>query len=185
MPWADGAVQRVFQLGPAPVDWAAAEKALARVPVKEAKGIIALAKAELALKGPAVMSAEKLSMPAYAASRSLAVEVWLALAVNRAGVVAPATRRALGVVLSSSTTEPWRGGGDRNAFSVVARALVAAAGDAAAMAALLEAEVREVVSLLNEEDFARAAKPSRTGYDGAVVRLRVKLLWLPHVRMGR
>jgi hypothetical protein len=56
VPWADGAVQRVFQLGPAPVDWASAEKALARVPAKDAKGIIALAKAELALKGAASMT---------------------------------------------------------------------------------------------------------------------------------
>jgi hypothetical protein len=108
-------------------------------------------------------------MPAYAASRSLAVEAWLALAVSRAGVTSPGTRRAVGVVLSSSTTDGWRGT-DRNAFSVVARALTAAKGDAAAMAALLEAEVREVVSLLDEDDFARAAKPSRTGYDGGVVR---------------
>ncbi len=111
-------------------------------------------------------------MPAYAASRSLAVEVWLALAVSRAGVTAPATRRAVGVVLSSTSTDPWHAGGDRNAFSVLARALAAAGGDAPAMAKLLEAEVREVASLLSDDDFARAAKPARTGYDGAVVRAR-------------
>lgn len=110
-------------------------------------------------------------MPAYAASRSLAVEVWLALAVSRAGLTSPATRRAVGVVLSSAMTEAWHGGGDRNAFSVVGRAAAGAGADAPAMLKLLEAEVREVAGLLNDEDFARAAKPSKTGYDAGVVRV--------------
>ncbi len=57
VPWADNAVQRVFQLGTAPVDWAAAEKALSRVQPRDAKGIVALAKAELELKGVAAMQA--------------------------------------------------------------------------------------------------------------------------------
>ena len=51
VPWADGAVQRVFQLGAGQVDWAAADKALSRVPPRDAKGIVALARAELAIKG--------------------------------------------------------------------------------------------------------------------------------------
>lgn len=176
VPWASNDVQKVFQMSSnSGVDWNTAAKVLSRADAKSAKGLVALTQTELELKGTVPLEAEKLSMAAFATSRSLAVETWVSLATTRAGVTDPAVRRAVGVVFSSAAIEGKKSEADRNAFSAVARAMRAGAAGSPAgsidcwkMLAALEAEVREVVASLTEEDFARASKPARQGYDGAV-----------------
>ncbi len=172
VPWASNDVQKVFQMSNnAGVDWAMAEKILARADAKTARGIVALTQAELALRGAKALKEEALSMASYATSRSLAVEVWVSLATTRAGVTDFATRRAVGLIFSSVTADAKAksDGPERDAFSVVARALCAGSSggslDFVKVLDALVAEVKAVVASLTDDDFARSAKPARQGYD--------------------
>ena len=164
VPWASNAAQKLFQLSDKSVDWNVAAKVLASE--RQPQGIVSLLKAELEVKGVAALQKEGLSMQAYAASRTLAVEVLLEMAANRAGVSSVAARRAMGVVLSASSlvdkkaTEEQK---DLNSFALVARAFRASGGDFRALSAALETELKSIVAALSEDDYKRAAKPAKEG----------------------
>ena len=168
VPWADPMVQRAFQLSDKVTDWGILGRMLARIPPKEDKGILCLAKAESAHRGGEAMSADKLTIGEYTAARSLTAEVWIELAVCRAGVFAPNMRRALGVILSGSNVDKPMGGMVRDAYSVLGRSITAGKGDAPAVLAAAVAEVTLVLGLMSEADVANGAKVSKTGYDGGV-----------------
>lgn len=168
VPWADPMVQRAFQLSDKVTDWGILARMLARIPPKEDKGILCLAKAESALRGGEAMSGDKLTIGEYTAARSLTAEVWIELAVARAGVNAPNMRRALGVILSGSNVDKPMGGVVRDAYSVLGRSLTAGKGDAPAVLASAVGEVKEVLGLMSEADVLNGNKVSKTGYDGGV-----------------
>ena len=143
---------------------------LQRTPPKEDKGIIALAKAESAMRGGEAMNADKLTIGDYVAARSLTAEVWVELAVSRAGVHAPNMRRALGVILSGTNVDKVMGGLVRDAYTMVGRCLTSCKDDFAAVLAAAVAEVAQVQGLMTEGDVTNGNKVSKSGYDAGTVR---------------
>ena len=143
---------------------------LQRTPPKEDKGIIGLAKAESAMRGGEAMNNDKLTIGDYVAARSLTAEVWVELAVTRAGVYAPNMRRALGVILSGTNVDKVMGGLVRDAYTMMGRCLTSCNDDFAGVLAAAVAEVVQVQGLMTDGDVQNGAKISKTGYDAGTVR---------------